>query len=113
MGAGQVMALGIGAIFPAGNGLLTMMRRGHVDIIGAIVLVGILGSTIATMIGGDAKLLLIRESFVTLGAFCLLSLFWTPADVLRGATVLARQRSSPHRDRNGLWQRPRARRTFA
>ena len=61
----QVVALGLSAIFPTVNGLITIARRRHLNIIGAIVLIGILVSVVAARVGGDPKLLLIRESFVT------------------------------------------------
>src|ERR1700676_3562131 len=60
-----VVALGLSAIFPTVNGLITIARRRHLNIIGAIVLIGILVSVVAARVGGDPKLLLIRESFVT------------------------------------------------
>jgi len=114
-GVSQVKALAAGAIFPATNGVFGIVRRKHVDIIGAVVLVGIVVSIVATVIGGDPKLLLIRESFVTgaLGLVCLLSLLWTRPLMF----YIARQFSTGH-DRaqvqafNDLWERPLARRTF-
>jgi hypothetical protein len=66
------------AVFPAVNGLVTIVHRRHLDIIGAVVLIGIVVSIVATLVGGDPKLLLIRESFATgaLGMVCLTSLVW-------------------------------------
>jgi hypothetical protein len=114
-GVSQVKALAAGAIFPATNGLFRIVRRKHVDIIGAVVLVGIVVSIVATAIGGDPKLLLIRESFVTgaLGVVCLLSLLWTRPLMF----YIARQFSTGHDPAqvqafNDLWERPLARRTF-
>lgn len=68
----QIMALAIGAIFPATYGLVGIVRRRHLDIIGTVVLIGIAVSMAATFVGGDPKMLLIRESFVTgaLGLVC-------------------------------------------
>lgn len=114
-GVSTVIPLAVGAIFPAANGLYGIVRRRHVDIIGAVVLVGIAVSIVATVIGGDPKLLLIRESFVTgaLGLMCLLSLLWTRPMMF----YIARQFSAgddPAKVQafNELWQYPRARRTF-
>ena len=114
-GVSQVKALAAGAIFPATNGLFGIVRRKHVDIIGAVVLVGIVVSIVATAIGGDPKLLLIRESFVTgaLGFVCLLSLLWTRPLMF----YIARQFSTGNDPAkvqafNDLWQRPLAPRTF-
>ncbi|MCP9801934.1 VC0807 family protein [Synechococcus sp. RedBA-s] len=72
----QVTALGIGAIFPAANGIVGIIRRRQFDMIGTIVLTGIGVSILAAAIGGDPKVMLIRESMVTgvLGIVCLLSL---------------------------------------
>jgi hypothetical protein len=113
--ASTVTALAVGAIFPALNGLVGILRRRHVDIIGAVVLVGIAVSIIATMIGGDPKLMLIRESFVTgaLGFVCLLSLLSTRPLM----TYIARQFSTgddPAKVQafNELWHRTLAPRTF-
>jgi hypothetical protein len=111
----QVMALGVSATFPTVYGLVTIVRQRHLDIIGAIVLVGIAVSILATLVGGDPKLLLIRESFVTgaLGMVCLTSLVW-PRPLM---FYIARQFSAGE-DRakiaefNALWQYPRARHTF-
>ncbi len=77
-GTSQVVALGVGAMFPAANGLSSLVRRRHVDFIGAVVLVGLAVSIVATIVSRDPKILLVRESFVTgaLGILCLLSLLW-------------------------------------
>jgi hypothetical protein len=72
-GISEVAALGIGAIFPAAYGIFEIVKKGQVDIMGAVVLIGIAVSIGATFVGGDPKMLLIRESFVTgaLGVVCL------------------------------------------
>src|SRR6476469_3103734 len=77
-GLSQIMVLGLSAVFPTANGLVTIVRRRHLDIIGAIVILGIVVTIVATLVGGDPKLLLIRESFVTgaLGVVCGTSLLW-------------------------------------
>jgi hypothetical protein len=43
----QVIALGLSATFPTVYGLVTIVRRRHLDIIGAVVLVGIAVSVAA------------------------------------------------------------------
>ena len=114
-GISQIMALAIGAIFPATYGLVGIVRRRHLDIIGAVVLIGIAVSMAATFVGGDPKMLLIRESFVTgaLGLVCLLSLLW-PRPLM---FYIGRQFSTGHDAAeierfNALWQFPGARRLF-
>jgi len=108
-------ALIISGIFPAANGLIGIIRRRHLDIIAAIVLLGIIVSVIASLIGGDPKVLLIRESFVTgaLGVACLASLL-LPRPLL---FYIGRQFSTNHdpvkiEHFNSLWQYPRVRRLF-
>jgi hypothetical protein len=74
----EITALGASAVPPAAYGIYEIVRKGHIDIIGSIVLAGIIVSAAATFIGGDPKLVLIRESFVTgaVGVICLISLAW-------------------------------------
>jgi hypothetical protein len=108
-GISQIMALAIGAIFPATYGVVGIVRRRHLDIIGAVVLIGIAVSMAATFVGGDPKMLLIRESFVTgaLGLVCLLSLLW-PRPLM---FYIGRQFSTGHDAAeierfNALWRFP-------
>lgn len=63
-------------VFPAAANILSVVRRRRLDIIGMIVLAGIVVSIGAVRLGGDPRILLIRESFVTgtLGLLCLVSL---------------------------------------
>jgi len=111
----QVIALGLSAIFPTVYGLVTIVRRRHLDIIGAVVLVGIAVGILATLIGGDPKLLLIRESFVTgaLGMVCLTSFVWPrPLMFYIGRQFSAGEDPAKIAEFNALWQYPGARHTF-
>ncbi len=74
-GASDITALGIAAVVPAIDGIVTVVRKRRIDLISALVLVGISISIIAVLIGGDPRLLLIRESFLTaaLGVACFVS----------------------------------------
>lgn len=56
---------------------VTISRQRQIDVLGAFVLGALAVSAIVSAIGGDARLVLVRESFVTvvLGAACLVSLF--------------------------------------
>jgi len=110
-----VMALAISASFPAAHSLLGIIRRRTLDIVGVIVLIGIGVSIVATLVGGDPKILLIRESFVTgaLGLVALGSFFGERPFIF----YLARQMSAGQDPSlvarfDALWQRPRGRRTF-
>jgi hypothetical protein len=111
----EVMALGLGALFPMARGIRELWQQRSVDIIGAIVLVGIAVSLIALSAGGTPKLFLIRESFVTgaLGLLALTSFAW-PRPLL---FYIGRQFTAGHdpvasEQFNALWQQPVARRTF-
>ena len=72
----ELAALSAAVLPPALVNASTIARRCHLDVIGVIVLVGLLVSIVGVMLGGDPKILLIRESFVTgaLGLLCFLSL---------------------------------------
>jgi hypothetical protein len=52
-GVSEIMALGIGAVFPAAKGFIDLTRRKHVDIIGAIVLVGIAVSIVSLLVSAS------------------------------------------------------------
>jgi hypothetical protein len=56
--------------------IVTIVRQRQLEVLGTIVLAVIAVTAVISAIGGDAKLVLIRESFVTvvLGAACILSL---------------------------------------
>jgi hypothetical protein len=114
-GVSQVAALAIGAIFPAVNGIAGIVRRRRLDVVAIIVLIGIAVSIVASRMGGDPKLFLIRESFVTgaLGLVCLMSLAWPrPLMFYIGRQFTAGDDPAQVEIFNGLWQRPGARRVF-
>lgn len=109
-------ALLISGAFPMAHGALRLLRRRSVDIIGIVVIVGIAVSVVATMLGGDAKLLLLRESFVTgtLGLVALSSFTWPrPLMFYIGRQFSSAADAEARHRFDSLWeQRPRARRTF-
>jgi hypothetical protein len=74
----EVMRLMVAGVFPAAHSVIGIARRRSLDIVAVIVIVGISVSIVATFVGGDPKLLLIRESFVTgaLGLLGLSSMLW-------------------------------------
>jgi len=111
----QVTALGISAIFPTVNGLVTIVRRRHLDIIGAIVLIGIVVSIAATLVGGDPRLVLIRESFLTgaLGVVCATSFLWPrPLMFYIGRQFSVGDDPVKIAEFNALWESAGARYTF-
>jgi hypothetical protein len=74
--ASDIVALSVGAVFPALNSLQSLVRQRHLDIIGILVLIGIAGSVIPLFFGGSPRFLLIRESFTgaVIGVAFLISL---------------------------------------
>jgi len=111
----EVHALGASAIGPAAYGLYEIVHKRHIDIIGSVVLLGIAVAIAATFVGGDPKVVLIRESFVTgaLGVVCLLSLLWTkPLMFYVSRQFTAGQDVAEIAKFNALWQRPGARQVF-
>src|SRR4051812_1684522 len=113
-GIGEVAVLGIGAIFPAAYGVFEIMKKGQVDIMGAVVLISIGVSAGATFVGGDPKMLLIRESFVTgaLGVVCLSSLLWPRPLMFYVGRQFTAHTPAQIEEFNASWQYPAARRLF-
>lgn len=74
-GASDITALGIAAVAPAIDGIVTVARARRIDLLSALALIGIAIGIGAVLIGGDPRLLLIRESFLTcaLGIACFVS----------------------------------------
>jgi len=68
----DVVALSIAALFPFVDSLFGIVRHRHLDIIAGLALLGTLVGMFGVLLGGDSKLLLIRESFFT-GALGLVS----------------------------------------
>lgn len=114
-GLSEIAALGAGAVFPALHGFLSIWHRRSVDIIAAIVLVGIAVSVTALLVGGSPRLFLIRESSVTgaLGLLALSSFAWRrPLLFYIGRQFSAGQDRAAAARFDDLWQREGARRTF-
>lgn len=63
--ASDFVALVASGIPPIIDSIVGVIRKGHIDLMSGIVLIGISVSLIITMLGGDARLLLVRESFFT------------------------------------------------
>jgi hypothetical protein len=111
----EVMRLLIAGVVPAAHSVNGVIRRRSLDIVAIIVLVGIGVSIVATLVGGDPKLLLIRESFVTaaLGLLGLSSMLWKrPLMFYIGRQVSAGRDPVLIARFDALWQRPQGPRTF-
>jgi hypothetical protein len=76
--ASDLVALVISAIPAMLYTILSLIRQGQVDILGAFALITIAFSILLTFFSGDAKLFQIRESLLTIlfGLFCLVSLLF-------------------------------------
>ena len=72
----ELIALSVAALFPLFDSLSEFARRHSFDLIALFTLLGIVVSLIGLAIGGDTRILLIRESLFTgmLGVACLVSL---------------------------------------
>ncbi|HXO45400.1 MAG TPA: VC0807 family protein [Candidatus Cybelea sp.] len=72
----ELTALLLATTFPLGKSIYDLLRRGQLDPISIVVLLGIAADCVALVFGGSARLLLVRESVFT-GAFgvaCFVSL---------------------------------------
>jgi len=108
----SVIPLLISALPPAIYGVVNIIRKGHIDYVGALVILGILITAIAALITGDQKLFLIRESILTgaLGIACLVSLlFPKPLMFYFGRQFMSGGDPTKAAYYNSLWQYPRFR----
>jgi hypothetical protein len=60
----DIIALSIGAVIPAVFSVVRFTRSRTIDIVSVLIMLGLVGSIIAALIGGSPQLLLIRESAV-------------------------------------------------
>jgi hypothetical protein len=65
------------SLVPAASNVVNLARRRTVDIVGLLILLGMIGGLVPALLGGTQRLLLIRESFVSglLGLVLLVSPF--------------------------------------
>jgi hypothetical protein len=111
--ASEMGALLWAAIFPFMKSAYDLARHRDVDPVAVLILLGLVTSLIAVLFKGDARLLLIRESFFT-GAFglaCLISLlFPRPLMFYFGRYFLAGKDAQRRERFDARWQIPLARR---
>src|SRR4029077_2977144 len=76
--ASDVIALALSAVPALVGTIITLIRQRSLDVLGAFTLITIVLSIGLTFLTGDAKLFLIRESFLTVlfGIVCLISLLF-------------------------------------
>jgi hypothetical protein len=102
-------ALLLSGVFPVLNNLRSLVRSRTLDIIGVVILVGIVVGAASAFVTGDPKLLLIRESFVTgaLALVCLASLLWRrPLLFFIGRDFSTGHDPARVAEFNALWERP-------
>lgn len=109
----ELTALIFATAFPLLKSTYGLIRRREVDPVAVIILLGIVTSILALFVGGDPRILLIRESFFT-GAFgvaCLISLiFPRPIMFYFGRFFMAGKDPQKRETFNARWQIPAVRR---
>jgi len=112
--ASDVTALGVAAIAPALDALISVLRGRRINIISLFVLGGLTVGFISIFLGGDPRLLLIRESLFTgaLGITCFVSLlFPRPLMFSVGRSFIAGKDPEHITRYNQLWESPSVRHT--
>lgn len=61
----SVWPLFYASLVPALSNVFQIVRHRRVDIVGIIILIGLLTSVLTVLLGGDQRMLLVRESFMT------------------------------------------------
>jgi drug/metabolite transporter (DMT)-like permease len=105
-GASTVVALVISGILPAVGTALTVRRRHRVDVIGAVVLTGIVVGTVAGLATGSAKLVLLDGAIPTavLAAACFGSLLTARPLMFRAALEFIGPESDKGHEFEKYWQ---------
>lgn len=113
---GEFGALLASSVPPLLWSLAELLRHRRVDALSMLVLAGIALSIIAMLLGGDARLLLIRESLISglIGLLFLGSLpLRRPLVFYLARATMARQDAEQGRDRfERWWEKPAAQRTI-
>ena len=109
----ELTALVFATVFPLLKSGYDLVRRRELDPVAALVLLGIATSILAIFVGGDPRVLLIRESFFT-GAFgvaCLISLmFPRPIMFYFGRYFMAGKDRQKRETFDARWRNPHVRR---
>jgi hypothetical protein len=109
----ELTALTAATIFPICKSIYDPIRRHELDPVALLVLLGIAASIVALLFGGDTRLLLIRESFLTglFGVACLISLlFPRPIMFYFGRYFMAGKDPQKRETFNAGWKNAIARR---
>lgn len=112
--ASDLTALGVAAIAPALEALVGVLRSRKLNFIALLVLGDLVVGIIALFLGGDPRLVVLRESFFTgvLGLACFVSLlFPRPLMFLVGRSLIAGNDPAHIARYNQLWHNSPVRRT--
>jgi hypothetical protein len=108
----ELTGLMIATTFPLGKSAVDLVRRGQLDPISIVVLLGLATDGVALLLGGSVRLLLVRESLFT-GAFglvCFISLlFPRPIMFYFGRYFMAGNDTRRQARFNVSWQLPEVR----
>lgn len=108
----EIIALTVAMVFPLLKSGYDMTRHREIDPVALLILLGIVTSALALVIGGDPRVLLIRESFFTgaFGILCLVSLtFPRPIMFYLGRYFMAAHDLEKRAAFDARWQHPYAR----
>jgi hypothetical protein len=108
----EFRALLIASTFPLGKSVFDLIRRGQVDPVSILVLLGIAADGVALLFGGSVRILLVRESLFT-GAFglaCFISLLFPRPMMFYFGRYFMAGSDPPRQARfNAAWQLPEVR----
>ena len=113
--ATDFQALIASSVPPIIDSIINVIRKGHIDIIAGISLLGIAVSIVLILLGGSPRLYLIRESFFTVavGLAYLISLFFPrPMAFYFGRAFATGNVPEKVEWFNSLWQYPNFRKTM-
>src|SRR5215471_17151676 len=109
----ELIALIVATVFPTLKSIYDLTRHQQVNPVSVLVLLGIVTSIIALFIGGDPRILLIRESLFTgvFGVACLVSLlFPRPIMLYFGRHFMTGNDPERRKVFDARWQNPIVRR---
>lgn len=95
------------SLVPVISNIFNFIRHRTVDIVGIIVLIGLIAGIVPAILGGSQRLLLVRESFVTgaIGAVLLISGFFVkPLGYYIVREFLTANEALPHERWDVLWR---------
>ena len=113
-GLSTVMALVVSGVLPALRVAATVLRHRRLDVIGALVLSGIVLGTVVGLLSGSARLYLLDGlvPLVAIGAACLASLLSPRPLMYRIALETMGEGTPKQRELAAMWEHPGFRKSF-